>query len=89
MGDNQNNQNQNQTQPQGGEMGEGNRQADRQYRDDVKKYVDSGRPDEAGKEAQRAVDDDKQRPDLENAERIGKSRSAEPNQGGDQGVKKG
>lgn len=79
MGDNQNQKQGSQggTQPPGREMGEGNREADRQYRDDVKKYVDSGRQEQAGKDAQQAWDDDKQRPDLEKAEKIGKSRAAD------------
>lgn len=51
------------------EIGEGNHDADRRYRDATEEYVKSGRPDAAGKEARRAIDDESQRRELEAAER--------------------
>jgi hypothetical protein len=61
----------------GGNMGEGNRKADRQYRDDVKRDANPGRPEQAGQEAQRNPDDDRLRREMEEAERIGRSRGGE------------
>ncbi len=60
------------------EMGEGNHDADRRYRDATEEYVKSGRPDPAGREAQRSMDDDRQRRDLEDAERRARSGSPQP-----------
>ncbi len=60
------------------EMGEGNRDADRRYRDATEEYVKSGRPDPAGREAQRSMDDERQRRDLEEAERRARSGSPQP-----------
>jgi hypothetical protein len=51
------------------EIGEGNRDADRRYRTATEDYVKSGRPDAAGKEARRALDDESERRELEAAER--------------------
>ena len=36
--------------------GEGNHEADRQYRENTKRFIDSGRVDEAAREAKRAVE---------------------------------
>ena len=60
------------------EAGEGNRDADRRYRDATEEYVKSGRPDPAGREAQRSMDDDRQRRDLEEAERRARPGSPQP-----------
>jgi hypothetical protein len=60
------------------EVGEGNREADRRYRDATEEYVKSGRPDAAGREAQRSVDDDRERRDLEDAERRARQGSPQP-----------
>lgn len=51
------------------EIGEGNHDADRRYREATEEYVKSGRPDPAGREAQRSMDDDRERRELEEAER--------------------
>ncbi len=60
------------------EMGEGNRDADRRYREDTEEYVKSGRPDSAGREAQRSMDAERQRRDLEDAERRARQGSPQP-----------
>jgi hypothetical protein len=55
--------------------GEGNHEADRRYREDTKRFVDSGRVEDAARQAKQAVEED---PDeLEEAEEVGKSRIAE------------
>jgi hypothetical protein len=55
--------------------GEGNHEADRQYREATKRFIDSGRVGDAAREAQRAV---KENPDeLEAAEEEGRSHIAE------------
>jgi hypothetical protein len=59
------------------EPGEGNRQADRRYRDATRKFVDSGAVEPAAKEARRAVDDERERQELQEAEKIGKSHRAD------------
>ncbi len=61
----------------GDEPGEGNHDADRRYRDATKRFVDSGAVEPAAKEARRAVDNPKERKDLEDAEKIGKSHRAD------------
>lgn len=55
--------------------GEGNHEADRRYREDTKRFIASGRVDDAAREAQRAVEEDAE--DLEAAEQEGRSRVAE------------
>ena len=55
--------------------GEGNHEADRQYREQTKRFVDSGQVDQAAREAKRAVE--KGDEDLEAAEEEGRSRIAE------------
>ena len=59
------------------EPGEGNREADRRYRDATRKFVDSGAVEPAAKEARRAVDDEREREDLKKAEEAGKSHRAD------------
>ncbi len=51
------------------EIGEGNHDADRRYRNAAEEYVKSGRPDAAGKEARRALDEESERREMEAAER--------------------
>jgi hypothetical protein len=63
------------------EAGEGNRDADRRYREATERYAKSGAVEPAAKEARRAVDDPKQREDLKKAEDIGKSHRADTNLG--------
>jgi hypothetical protein len=60
------------------EIGEGNHDADRRYRDATEEYVKSGRPDPAGREAQRSMDDERERRDLEEAERRARQGSPHP-----------
>lgn len=57
--------------------GEGNREADRQYRESTKRFIDKGGVEPAAKDARRAVEDAEQRQGLDEAERIGKSHIAE------------
>jgi hypothetical protein len=59
------------------EPGEGNREADRRYRESTRKFVDSGAVEPAAKEARRAVDDEREREALKEAEKIGKSHRAD------------
>jgi hypothetical protein len=59
------------------EPGEGNRQADRRYREATEKFVAGGGVEPAADEARRAFEDDSERRDLDFAERIGKSHSKE------------
>ena len=59
------------------EPGEGNRKADRRYRDGVERFVAGGNVDRAAEEARRAVDAEGERDELEQAERIGRSRAKE------------
>ena len=59
------------------EPGEGNREADRRYREATRKFVDSGAVEPAAKEASRAVDDEREREDLKDAEKVGKSHRAD------------
>jgi hypothetical protein len=55
--------------------GEGNHEADRQYRENTKRFIDSGRVDEAAREAQRAVEEEGEA--LKAAEEKGRARVAE------------
>jgi hypothetical protein len=59
------------------EPGEGNREADRRYRESTRKFVDSGAVEPAAKEARRAVDDPAEREELKEAEKAGKSHRAD------------
>jgi hypothetical protein len=59
------------------EPGEGNRYADKEYRDSTKRFLDRGGVEPAAKDAQRAMEDAGEREDLEQAERTGRSRIAE------------
>jgi hypothetical protein len=61
-------------QPQRNE-GEGNRTAARQYNEDQRRFVESGKVDEKAREAERALDGT-ERHDLEQAELIGKRHAA-------------
>jgi hypothetical protein len=55
--------------------GEGDHEADRRYREETKRFADSGQVEEAAREAQRALEED---PDeLLAAEEAGKARAAE------------
>jgi hypothetical protein len=67
--------------PEADEPGEGNRAADRRYREATERFVKEGNVDEAAAEARRAVDDPDERRDLEQAERAGKSHAADKDQG--------
>jgi hypothetical protein len=57
------------------DKGEGNHEADRQYRERTKQFIDSGRVDEAAREAKRAVEEEPE--ELEAAEKKGRDRIAE------------
>lgn len=57
--------------------GEGNRFADKQYRDATKRFIEQGGVEPAAKEAERSMEDPRQREELERAERTGRSRAAE------------
>jgi hypothetical protein len=59
------------------EAGEGNRAADRRYRDATKKFIDEGKVEPAAQKASQALDNPKERADLEKAEEAGRSRAAE------------
>ena len=53
--------------------GEGNRSADRRYREGVRKHVESGAPEAAAEEAERALESN-EGAELRDAEEEGKSR---------------
>lgn len=53
--------------------GEGNRSADRRYREGVRKHVESGAPEAAAEEAERALESN-EGDELRDAEEEGKSR---------------
>ena len=57
------------------EKGEGNHAADRRYRDATKRFIDSGKVDEAAQEAEAALQTEQE--ELEAAEKEGRSRMAE------------
>jgi hypothetical protein len=57
--------------------GEGNRAADRRYREATEKFVAEGRVQPAADEARRAMDDEDERKELERAEQVGRSRAKE------------
>jgi hypothetical protein len=61
-----------QKQGQGPNEGEGNRTADRKYRENVKRHVESGAPEAAAKEAERALESD-EGDELRDAEQEGKA----------------
>jgi hypothetical protein len=58
-------------------LGEGNRTADRRYREATQRFVAEGKVAEAADEARRAVDDEDEREELERAERAGRARAKE------------
>ena len=55
--------------------GEGNREADRKYRDAATNYAQSGRAERAAREAEEALEDEDEAAELEEAEEEGKSRA--------------
>ena len=55
--------------------GEGNREADRRYREATKEYISRGDVEEAAREAQRALDEEAD--ELKAAEKEGRSHIAE------------
>jgi hypothetical protein len=55
--------------------GEGDHEADRRYREQTERFIESGRVDEAAREAKRAVEQDDG--ELEAAEEAGRARAAE------------
>ena len=57
--------------------GEGNRAADRRYREATEKFVADGKVPEAAEEARRAIENPGEREELERAEEIGRSRAKE------------
>jgi hypothetical protein len=57
------------------DKGEGNHKADREYRENTKRFIDSGRVDEAAQSAKRAVEQGDE--ELEAAEQEGRSHIAE------------
>jgi hypothetical protein len=57
------------------DKGEGNHAADKRYRDETKRFIDSGRVDEAAREAQQAMEEDPE--GLEAAEEEGRAHVAE------------
>jgi ribosomal protein L2 len=59
--------------PKDKEHGEGNYKASREYKEATKKFVDSGKVDEAAREAEPRSAEEKR--ELERAEQIGKSHS--------------
>ena len=59
------------------EPGEGNHAADRRYREATERFIKEGNVEPAAKEARRAVDDQRENEELQEAERIGRSRAAD------------
>jgi len=59
------------------DAGEGNRTADRHYREATERYVADGKVDHAAREAERALGDEAERREMERAEEIGRSRAKE------------
>jgi hypothetical protein len=57
--------------------GEGNRAADRRYREATEKYVAEGKVQHAADEARRAMDDEGEREELQRAEEVGRARAKE------------
>jgi len=58
-------------------LGEGNRSADRRYREATREFIAEGKVAHAADEARRAMDDEDEREELERAERAGRSRAKE------------
>ena len=56
--------------------GEGNRTAAREYNEATKRFTKSGRVEESGKQAKKAVEG-REKAELERAEKIGKSKMRE------------
>ncbi|HEX2660787.1 MAG TPA: hypothetical protein VHU40_21045 [Polyangia bacterium] len=55
------------------EIGEGNQAADRRYRKATETFIAEGKVDAAAREAQRAVEDEGERRELERAEEKGRA----------------
>jgi hypothetical protein len=55
--------------------GEGNREADRKYRNAATEHAQSGRAEPAAREAEEALDDEDEAAELEEAEEQGRSRA--------------
>lgn len=58
-------------------QGEGNRSADRRYRDATRQFIAEGKVAKAAEEARRALDDDDEREELKRAKEAGRSRAKE------------
>jgi len=58
-------------------LGEGNKTADRRYREATRKFIADGKVTQAADEARRALDDDGERAELERAEQAGRARAKE------------
>jgi hypothetical protein len=58
-------------------QGEGNREADRQYRQGATQHAKSGRTEQEAREAERAIDEDESG-ELKEAEQAGKSKAVGP-----------
>jgi hypothetical protein len=56
-------------------QGEGNREADRKYRQAATDHAQSGRSEQAARDAERALENDGEAAELEEAEEEGKSRA--------------
>jgi hypothetical protein len=67
---------------QGNNEGEGNRTADRRYRENVSRHVQSGKSEPAAEDARRALDSD-EADDLREAERHGKAADKRPRMAGE------
>jgi hypothetical protein len=70
------------SQDEGKNEGEGNRTADRQYREHVSRHVESGKSEPAAEDARRALDSD-EADDLREAERQGKAADKRPRMAGE------
>jgi hypothetical protein len=62
------------------DIGEGNRQADRRYREKTEQFIAEGRVEPAAEEAVRALDNEAEREDLEQAEDEGRYPAADADQ---------
>lgn len=63
------------TEPTKETSGEGNREADRRYREQASRYADSPESKRAAQEAERALEDEDEAQELEDAEQEGRSRA--------------
>jgi hypothetical protein len=60
------------------EIGEGNHAADRRYREATEKFVAEGKVPAAAREAQRAVEDEREAGELRRAEEQGRAPASRP-----------